>query len=151
MSINETFKRNYIESIPLSNEIFKVNHFPCKQVKKILLTDDSLLNRTLLRKVLLSIGNFEIIEAESGNQAIKLVKEYSDIDLIFMDFHMPGINGKEAIDNIKYLGYNRNIILLTGLMKEEVYKTMNINYIMIKPITKKTIVDLFKSENIRID
>ena len=37
-SIKTIFKRNYIESIPLSNEIFKVNHFPCKQVKKILLT-----------------------------------------------------------------------------------------------------------------
>lgn len=146
--INTIYKTNYSESISLSTEILKLRSFKHKNIKKILVTDDSNLNRTLLIRVLKSLKDFEILEASDGKEAIEIVKHNPDIDLIFMDFHMPHMTGKDTIDKIKAMGYDKNTILLTGLMKEEIFKTFDIEYIIIKPIYKSAIVDLFKSENI---
>ncbi len=146
--LDTIYKTSQSSETDLSSEILRLRPFTHKSIKKILITDDSNLNRSLLVKVLRSIKNFEILEASNGKEAIEIIKHNHDIDLIFMDFHMPHMSGKDTIDKIKAMGYDKNIILLTGLMKEELFKTFDIEYIIIKPIYKSAIIDLFKSENI---
>ena len=66
---------------------------------RVLVADDIELNRTLLSSILEPIG-FEIKEAENGQQAIDIFREWSP-HIILMDMRMPVMDGYEAIRLIK--------------------------------------------------
>jgi len=63
--------------------------------KKILIVEDIPMNRRLIRDILIYYG-YEIIEAENGEEAVRIAKEQKP-DLIIMDIQMPVMNGLEAI------------------------------------------------------
>ncbi len=67
--------------------------------KKILIIDDDDKNRKLLRVVLQSNG-YETIEAENGEDGIKLAKEKNP-SLILMDVQMPVMDGITAMKILK--------------------------------------------------
>jgi len=63
---------------------------------KILIVDDSMLLRTILKQVFDSSGKIAVVgEAKNGKQAIELNRELKP-DLITMDIDMPEMNGLEA-------------------------------------------------------
>ena len=63
--------------------------------KKILIVEDILMNRRLIQDILTYHG-YEVIEAENGEEAVKIAREQKP-DLIIMDLQMPVMNGFEAI------------------------------------------------------
>lgn len=66
---------------------------------KVLITDDSRVTRTVLRKIMQDF-HFEVIEATNGAEAIgQLTREL--VDLCLVDWNMPTMNGPE------FLGYLR--------------------------------------------
>ena len=67
-------------------------------IKKILVVDDSPTERHVLTD-LLSKNGFNIITAESGEEAVTIAKEQLP-DLILMDVVMPGMNGFQATRSI---------------------------------------------------
>ena len=66
---------------------------------KILVVDDSLLDRKLLIRVLMKSGiSQEILQAEDGEQAMEiLARNYGDICLILLDWQMPKVSGIELM------------------------------------------------------
>ena len=68
---------------------------------KILIAEDNVINQELLKEFLRLKGNFNIIIANNGKEAINLYKENKNIDLIFMDINMPKVSGIAAMHNIK--------------------------------------------------
>lgn len=100
-------------------EPFTVNDY------KVLVVDDNLINRKVARSFLQSYG-LEIIEAESGMEAIELVHR-TRFDIIFMDHMMPMMDGIEAVQKIrKDCGENGRlpvIIALTANAMEGVRET----------------------------
>src|SRR5208282_459638 len=66
---------------------------------KILVVDDSLLDRKLLIRILMKSGiTQEILQAEDGEQAMEiLANNYMDICLILLDWQMPKVSGIELM------------------------------------------------------
>ena len=67
--------------------------------QKILIVDDSNLNRDILKEILGDTYNY--LEAENGNQAIQMIGENIGIDLMLLDINMPQMNGFEVLEIMK--------------------------------------------------
>ncbi len=67
--------------------------------KNILIVDDDLTNRLVLRSLIADLG-YESVEVENGEEAVAAVKEHR-VDIILMDVMMPVMNGYEAAKIIK--------------------------------------------------
>jgi len=60
--------------------------------KKLLIVDDSEINRELLKNIL--INDFDILEADNGYSALEIIfKERNFLDAILLDISMPVLNG----------------------------------------------------------
>ena len=66
---------------------------------KVLIVDDNVINRKVARSFLKNY-EFDLAEAESGPEAIELVRA-NRYDIIFMDHMMPGMDGIEAVEIIR--------------------------------------------------
>jgi DNA-binding response OmpR family regulator len=81
---------------------------------KVMIVDDDMMHRKLIRTVLGS-GNYDFVEISSGIDAIETFKT-ANFDLILMDLNMPGLNGLDAINQIKQLdkGIEIPIVMITA-------------------------------------
>jgi CheY-like chemotaxis protein len=71
-----------------------------KRIRKILIVDDQLHLRTLL-KVALGVGKYEVHEAASGEQALQMAANIKP-DMMLLDVMMPGgMNGFDVCQQIK--------------------------------------------------
>jgi two-component system KDP operon response regulator KdpE len=78
---------------------------------RILVVDDEKSIRWALRQTLQSM-NFEITEAESGEQAVALVRTVR-FDAVLLDIAMPGMDGIEACRLIRQVMPNIGIVMLS--------------------------------------
>ena len=61
---------------------------------KILVVDDDMINRILLKTILKKNNTVsEILEVKNGSEALDTVDKVSDIDLILLDIMMPILDG----------------------------------------------------------
>lgn len=90
----------------------------------ILIVDDVAVNLSLLRQTLESLGYYNLIEASSGNEAIKQFDKHQ-IDLVLLDIMMPDLDGYEtaAILKEKVAGDHIPIIFVTALTSDEYLAT----------------------------
>jgi two-component system, OmpR family, response regulator len=79
---------------------------------RVLLVDDEEDFRTTLAKRLRK-RKLEVTEAESGRAAINLLKQ-GTFDVVVLDVRMPGMDGIEALKQIKILNPQVEVIMLTG-------------------------------------
>lgn len=81
---------------------------------KVLVVDDNQINRKVARSFLQSY-ELEITEAESGMEAIRLVRD-TQFDIIFMDHMMPEMDGIETVQNIRNdYGEDRKLPIIIAL------------------------------------
>ena len=81
--------------------------------RTILIAEDEDSNFKYLEIALRKTG-VNILRAKNGNEAIQLVKDHTEIDLILMDIKMPEKNGLEATREIKQMKNDIPIIALTA-------------------------------------
>lgn len=68
--------------------------------KKILITEDSPTMRSLIVSTIQAMGDFDIIEAANGFEALRELPR-NKVDLVITDINMPDINGLELVSFIK--------------------------------------------------
>ncbi len=84
--------------------------------KRILIVDDESRMRKLVRDFLVR-SNFDVVEAENGEQAVEIFFEDKNIDLIVLDVMMPRMDGWQTCRQIRE--YSRvPIIMLTAKSDE---------------------------------
>ena len=97
--------------------------------KRILVADDVEINIEIMQSILEESGLI-IDSAENGQQAFRLFAENPDrYDLIFMDLHMPIMNGYEATRSIRalsnpYAKYVPIIALTADVFREDIEKCL---------------------------
>lgn len=69
-------------------------------MKTILIVEDSATTRSLIRAVIDELGDFEMVEASSGFEALKMLP-LRHFDLMITDINMPDINGLELISFVR--------------------------------------------------
>src|SRR5205807_507204 len=78
---------------------------------KILIVDDEPVNLRTLNRLLRA--NYEVVTAESGDEALKLLQQHN-VALLISDQRMPGMTGIELMKNTVALRPQMVKILLTG-------------------------------------
>ncbi len=101
---------------------------------KVLIVDNVPLVRNLVKNTLSQYGFHSFIEGENGLQAVDLVREESP-DLVLMDIEMKGMNGLDALKEIRSFDTKTPVIIMTGNPTQE-YVTEAIRYGMTDFLTK---------------
>ncbi len=82
---------------------------------RILIVDDSLFNRQVLRDILK--GKYELIEAGNGQDALDIIEERSnEIAAVLLDIVMPGMDGVTLLKTLNIKKYLKDfpVLMVTG-------------------------------------
>ena len=113
----------------------------------ILYVDDDYFNITLFE---FNFKNqFNIVNANSGQEALRMIKENGKISAVVSDVRMPEMNGIELITHVKEMRPSLPCFLLTGYggsqeVVEAIEKNLIVGYFS-KPFDKETVIRTLKS------
>jgi len=82
---------------------------------RILVVDDDRDVRNVAVETLLDAG-YDVLEAGTAHDAFKLLQEHGDIDLVFTDIMMPGIDGFKLAGMVRMSAAHTRILFATGYM-----------------------------------
>lgn len=121
---------------------------PTDRAESLLLVEDNEVNRKLMIKFLERIGKTCDI-AVNGQEAVEMAK-ITAYDLIFMDCHMPVMDGLEATEIIRAFDPDVKIYAMTAYASKEDYDRCidaGMNGFYTKPIEMEEIAELLGAEN----
>jgi two-component system nitrogen regulation response regulator NtrX len=83
-----------------------------KVLAKVLIVDDEAGVRFSLRGIL-EDEEYRVLEAESGEAGLQIL-EKEEIDLVFLDIWLPGIDGPQVLEKIKSTRPNLPVLMISG-------------------------------------
>jgi signal transduction histidine kinase len=83
------------------------------QDRKVLVVDDDNAVREVTANILTELG-YRVIEAGSGGAALEVLDQHAEIDLMLLDFAMPGMNGAEVAREARARRPQLPILFVTG-------------------------------------
>lgn len=105
----------------------------------VLIVDDSKLARIVVGKAISSLQpQWRRLEAGDAEEASAILTHES-VDLIVLDYNMPGINGVELAEQLRVRYPNMPIALVTANIQDEVIgraRAANISFVP-KPVTEE--------------
>lgn len=100
----------------------------------VLIVDDNEINRFMLTQACEKWG-VSSINASCASEALAILKQNKTVHIALLDMAMPGVDGITLADEIRNLGYDFPMFLLTSIDKIFSQKElMNFNGYLIKPI-----------------
>ncbi|MEN8005864.1 MAG: SLC13 family permease [Candidatus Krumholzibacteriota bacterium] len=86
---------------------------PYRQPLKVLLADDEAEFREPLAERL-ELRGFVVLQAATGEEAVRIVRADREVDVVLLDRRMPGMEGKQALREMKMFRPEIQVIMLTG-------------------------------------
>lgn len=114
--------------------------------RKILVVDDQDFLREILAKYLEKKG-CSVIRAKDGQECIELVKK-EKFDSIFLDLAMPGVDGWSALEEIRKVAPDSQVVLMSGAVNpsEEREELAQGTDFLAKPFTFHSVLDVLKPD-----
>lgn len=109
---------------------------------KIMIVDDTLFMRTLIKSILRKAGHIVVAEAKDGQEACRKYQIYKP-DLVTMDITMHGMNGLDAVKAITSMDKNAKIIMISAMSQKNMFVSAVKNgakHFIIKPITVEKVI-----------
>ncbi len=115
-----------------------------REKNTILLVDDEELVRDVVQTMLSDAG-YRVISVADGHAAIEQYQAHScEIDLVLLDYEMPGMSGFAVVDHISRLDPQARIIICSGYDSEQRSHAMalpNIIGRINKPFNKDELIE----------
>ncbi|KXT05262.1 hypothetical protein AC578_8380 [Pseudocercospora eumusae] len=119
---------------------------------RVLVAEDNKVNQEVVLRMLKLEDIYDVTVAKDGQEALDIVKDTmashgQPFNLIFMDVHMPNLNGIESTKMIREMGYNAPIVALTAYSEENNVKDCldsGMNYFLSKPIRRPQLKKVLK-------
>jgi CheY-like chemotaxis protein len=89
-----------------------------KLTGKVLVVDDEAHIRKFVSRLVMSLGEPEILQASNGEEAIKVYEREKPV-LVLLDVNMPRVDGIEALRRLKRLDPDCVVIMLTSLVNRQ--------------------------------
>lgn len=118
-------------------------------MKRIVVVDDALFSRFILKRYLTELGYEVVGEATNGEEAFSMYKQVNP-DLMFMDVIMPQVDGIKGLKMIKNYDQEAKVVMLTSYNRDNVFEDLyafGADEILLKPIT----MDLLTNVLIKMD
>ena len=122
---------------------------------RILLADDEgIMLNALTNIIKTSFGDeFEIATAKTGRTAIEQAEAFHP-DIIFMDIQMPGINGIQALREIRKFNASALCYIISAYDTFDYAKeaiSLNVETYLMKPIAKKNVISILEEARQKVD
>ncbi len=115
---------------------------------KILVVEDEEVNFLYMETLLRRISNdIHIIQASTGEEAVRFCKQKNAVDLILMDIRLPGQNGIEATKQIKQIYPDLPVIAHSAYTSDsDIEKSMRAGFddYITKPISKENLLQVLE-------
>jgi two-component system chemotaxis response regulator CheY len=108
---------------------------------KILVVDDSLFMRKILKDILAELGQTDVIDASLGGEALDQFNN-SKPDMVLLDIILPDMSGDEVLKKMMVIDPKVKVIVVTAIgqksMMDECMKSGAKSYI-VKPFDKEKV------------
>ena len=81
----------------------------------VLVVDDESVVRDMARRIL-EMDRYRVIEASNGIDALKILKDETNIDLLFADLEMPELAGEEMARRFKAARPDLKVLYVSGVI-----------------------------------
>lgn len=111
---------------------------------RIMIVDDALFMRTLLKHFLRQAGHTVVAEASDGEEACLKYMVYKP-DLVTMDITMNGMNGIDALKCITSQDKGAKVIMVSAVSNKDLFVQAVKNgakHFLIKPVTYEKVVEV---------
>ena len=120
-----------------------------KMPRKILLVDDSKMNRMVLKAHLKNIGDFEIAMAPDGKAALEVLEASGaePFDLVLTDMWMPNLDGEGLVRAIRAnpaLASLRVVVVTADVEMRSKAVDMGFDDTLFKPVTAAKLADIIR-------
>lgn len=115
-------------------------------MKKILIVDDSLFMRMILKNVIQELGYETVAEASNGLEALTLYTELKP-DLVTLDITMPEMDGITALEEIKNMDPDAKVIMVSAMGQQALLiraVSMGASDFIVKPFSKDRVREALK-------
>ena len=86
--------------------------------KEILIVDDAMFMRRIIKESLQDGGFKNLLEARDGDEAVRICKKENPC-LVFLDITMPGKSGMEVLKELLHIKPDLKVIMCSSIGQEE--------------------------------
>jgi len=112
----------------------------------VMVVDDAVTARMKIKALLKELGYQHIVIASDAQEALQSLTQLESLELMFVDWNMPGISGLELIQRLRALpAYEQTKIVMvtseTGMLNIVAALEAGANEYMMKPFNKTILME----------